>query len=292
MIGKKIKKYRGKFNLTGTTLAKLAGINQPYLSEIENEKKVPTFDTFMRIIKALASNGIITDENANTILTKDVFNNFSNKITDYKIKKIKGDITHKELMLRWDGGKDWYCSKIEPNISFQKLLVNTFYKGHINPPKGSEFIINFMYSFSEIQTPLALWWYDYILKDFIYEDKIEIDSPTYNQENELLLSVRSLENNNGVFTPIETDNSINLSKELLDGKTVTVDLRSTNDKNIRLLLDGQLLSNDELTAIKYTLNGIRYNRQHNEQNSYFGRKRQKLIDEGYFDNDDSNKIVF
>ncbi len=286
MIGKKIKKYRGKFYLTGTNLARLSGINQPYLSEIENEKKVPTFDTFMRIITALASNGIIVDENASAILTEDVFNSFSNKITDYKIKKIKGDITQKELMLRWDGGKDWYCSKIEPNISFPELLVNTFYKGHLNRPKGSEFILNFMYSFSEIKTPLFLWWYDYILKDFIYGDKIEKDSPNYNQEKELLLSVLSLENNNGVFTPFEVDNSINLSKELLEGKTVTIDLRSTTDKNIRLLLDGQLLSNDELTAIKYTLNGIRYNRQNNESSGYFGRKRQRLIDEGYFDNED------
>ena len=46
MIGKKLREYRGKLRLTGTTLAKLAGINQPYLSEIENEKKVPPFDTF------------------------------------------------------------------------------------------------------------------------------------------------------------------------------------------------------------------------------------------------------
>lgn len=38
MIGKKLREYRGKLRLTGTTLAKLAGINQPYLSEIENEK--------------------------------------------------------------------------------------------------------------------------------------------------------------------------------------------------------------------------------------------------------------
>ena len=41
MIGKKLKAYRLMLDLTGTTLAKLAGINQPYLSEKKKKKKVP-----------------------------------------------------------------------------------------------------------------------------------------------------------------------------------------------------------------------------------------------------------
>ena len=54
MIGKKLNKYRLMLDLTGTTLAKLAGINQPYLSEIENEKKVPPFDTFINLVTAIS----------------------------------------------------------------------------------------------------------------------------------------------------------------------------------------------------------------------------------------------
>ncbi|MFG7388644.1 helix-turn-helix domain-containing protein [Lactococcus lactis] len=34
-----MKEYRLNLKLTGATLANLAGINQPYLSQIENEKK-------------------------------------------------------------------------------------------------------------------------------------------------------------------------------------------------------------------------------------------------------------
>lgn len=73
MIGKKLREYRGKLRLTGTTLAKLAGINQPYLSEIENEKKVPPFDTFMNLVNAISKNALITEENKDFI--------FSDKIT-------------------------------------------------------------------------------------------------------------------------------------------------------------------------------------------------------------------
>ena len=70
---------------------------------------------------------------------------------------------------------------------------------------------------------------------------------------------------NGQFTPYNDDDNINISKDLLNGKTVTFDIRSITDKNVRALLDGQLLSNDELTAIKFTLNGIRYNREQNRK---------------------------
>ena len=40
MIGKKLKKYRLMLEVTGETLANLAGIKRSYLSQIENEKKI------------------------------------------------------------------------------------------------------------------------------------------------------------------------------------------------------------------------------------------------------------
>ena len=52
MIGKKIKEYRQLLKVTGTVLANLAGIKQSYLSQIENERKVPPLDTFINLVTA------------------------------------------------------------------------------------------------------------------------------------------------------------------------------------------------------------------------------------------------
>jgi len=139
-----------------------------------------------------------------------------------------------------------------------------------------------LYDFPFIRQSLFEWWYNQILTD-ITDNLMRGFSIS---EGKLLMEVETLRNTNGTFTPTNLENTTNLSKELLDGKTVTFDFRSITDKNVRALLDGQLLTNDELTALKFTLNGIRYNRQNSNQNSYFGRKRQRLIDEGYFDNKD------
>ena len=100
----------------------------------------------------------------------------------------------------------------------------------------------------------------------------EIDMPLSNYDTnlseadrKLLAELWPLMDENGQFTPYNDDDNINISKDLLNGKTVTFDIRSITDKNVRALLDGQLLSNDELTAIKFTLNGIRYNREQNRK---------------------------
>jgi len=130
---------------------------------------------------------------------------------------------------------------------------------------------------------LYIFWYNWILGDIFYSATSDDAPMILDSEMDLVLQVGALRNQEGEFSPGESDDSTNITKDLLNGKTVIFDLKSVTDKNIRALLDGQLLSNDELEAIKFTLNGIRYNRQNSTQNSYFGRKRQRLIDEGYFD---------
>lgn len=134
------------------------------------------------------------------------------------------------------------------------------------------------YEIPEVRENLFKWWYNYILQDImktgikdnvIYADKEinEIDMPLSNYDTnlseadrKLLAELWPLMDENGQFTPYNDDDNTNISKDLLNGKTVTFDIRSITDKNVRALLDGQLLSSDELTVIKFTLNGIRYNR--------------------------------
>ena len=308
MIGKKLREYRGKLRLTGTTLAKLAGINQPYLSEIENEKKVPPFDTFMNLVNAISKNALITEENKDFIFSDKNYNQFKRTIRyeiDGKNFNIYANNTDKVSMLELIISENPSKIEIEDRLrtAFQyfkeeaseweeKKVFNFIalddYEELNDDGSTSIYLFNGIYEFDFIRKSLYEWWYNQILTD-ITDNLMSDDNKTIElsiSEGELLMEVEALRNTNGTFTPTNLENTTNLSKELLDGKTVTFDFRSITDKNVRALLDGQLLTNDELTAIKFTLNGIRYNRQNSNQNSYFGRKRQRLIDEGYFDNKD------
>ncbi|WP_283707163.1 helix-turn-helix domain-containing protein [Lactococcus cremoris] len=316
MIGKKLKAYRLMLDLTGTTLAKLAGINQPYLSEIENEKKVPPFDTFMNLVTAISKISPLNEENRSSILTNDNFNKFldtaiikAHEIPNYPDKvSIRVEFEGIYSSLGWIFNKDSDDSRYEPMEPFKegkeidsapfkfKVLDELLYFFHNtlddnpiydNIKNLSESVLydldeTSLYDFPFIRQSLFEWWYNQILTD-ITDNLMRGFSIS---EGKLLMEVETLRNTNGTFTPTNLENTTNLSKELLDGKTVTFDFRSITDKNVRALLDGQLLTNDELTALKFTLNGIRYKRQNSNQNSYFGRKRQRLIDEGYFDNKD------
>lgn len=322
MIGKKLKQYRLMLDLTGTKLAKLAGINQPYLSEIENEKKVPPFDTFMNLVTAIAKISPLNEENRSSILTEDNLNKFigtaiikAHEIPDYPDKvSITVKFNGISSELGWIFNKDSDNSKYEPMEPFKegkeidsepfKLEINDellyFFFNTLDDNPIYDSIKNLsesvlfdldetsLYDFPFIRQALFEWWYNDILTD-ITDNLISDTNKTIElsiSEGELLMEILTLKDTNETFTPTNLENTTNLSKELLDGKTVTFDLRSITDKNVRALLDGQLLTNDELTALKFTLNGIRYNRKNSNQNSYFGRKRQRLIDEGYFDNED------
>lgn len=55
-IGEKIKQLRTDKNLTQPQLAEAIGIEQSYLSKLENDKSVPSADIFQSILKALAIN--------------------------------------------------------------------------------------------------------------------------------------------------------------------------------------------------------------------------------------------
>ncbi|MET0356724.1 MAG: helix-turn-helix transcriptional regulator [Cellvibrio sp.] len=55
-IGEKIKQLRTDKNLTQPQLAEAIGIEQSYLSKLENDKSIPSADIFQSILKALAVN--------------------------------------------------------------------------------------------------------------------------------------------------------------------------------------------------------------------------------------------
>ena len=57
-LGEKIKLLRTEKELTQPELAHKAGIEQSYLSKLENDKAIPSFDIINRVAMALESTGM------------------------------------------------------------------------------------------------------------------------------------------------------------------------------------------------------------------------------------------
>jgi transcriptional regulator with XRE-family HTH domain len=53
MIGSEIRKARLAAKLSQELVARKAGIDRPHLSELEHDKMSPSFDTLLRICKAI-----------------------------------------------------------------------------------------------------------------------------------------------------------------------------------------------------------------------------------------------
>lgn len=54
-LGKNIARYRKLKKIRAVDLAKLAGVGQPYISEIETGKKLPSLDVLRKIAKVLGT---------------------------------------------------------------------------------------------------------------------------------------------------------------------------------------------------------------------------------------------
>lgn len=236
MLGKKLKQYRENIKDTGETIANIAGIKRAYLSQIENEKKVPPFDTFIRIVKALASRSLITKENAKVILTDENYQAFLKKYNESEVGK-KSDISESEL-------KEFFFNSFNAHNYFE------------DSDKINVFII--IYATDEIIRVKDNWWYNYLLSDIVNSSFHTTEHIT-DSEWEILNQIGSLRAND-TYTLNDTK-IINTLNELLDKKTVIVDLNSIVDKNMKLFLGGRSLSNSEMDMLKVALDAIRYNRQ-------------------------------
>jgi transcriptional regulator with XRE-family HTH domain len=94
-IGEKIKQLRTDKNLTQPQLAEVIGIEQSYLSKLENDKSVPSADIFQAILKALAIDvGSFLEGIDETIIHRQLRQipevaNYLNAGVAYKIHNIK-----------------------------------------------------------------------------------------------------------------------------------------------------------------------------------------------------------
>lgn len=292
MIGKKIKEYRQLLKVTGTVLANLAGIKQSYLSQIENERKVPPLDTFINLVTAISKVAPLNNENAPYILTEENYKDFRKMLLvkdmaplvdennnviglEYSIKYNDIDI-YDFYPVRFsenieDVIRDFYFNDYKSSDSDVRNLIDSDYmhNGELEVP---------LYHIEEITQPLYEWWYNYILQDImrsgvkdniIYVDKEinEIDTPVSEFETNLsegdrrlLSELWPLMNDDGTFTPNNDENkySLNISKEILNGKNVRFDLSTIYLKETILSLDGELLTNKEEEMLDVALGAIRY----------------------------------
>lgn len=285
MIGKKIKEYRLALKLTGETLSSYAGIKRSYLSQIENEKKIPPMETFMNLVKAIAYLSPITIDNEYEVLTEDGYEEFS-KLLKVDIEYIQSDIPRYSINVyhgktiiysdteeidKEDFDDPYIPSKADvldeiisekyfywrSDISEYNLLELEQHKDKFPLAYHDENVIH----------SLFIWWQNAILGDIFYtatgdieddddDKKIELND----NELDLIFQIGALRNQSGEFAVDEKDDTTNFSKELLYGRTIIFDLRSIHDKNIKLLLDGSILSAKELEMLNVSLGAIRYAR--------------------------------
>lgn len=85
-LGDNIKEYRKKANITQDDLAKKIGVSKSFISKIEINNKVPSFEVLLKIAKVL--NVLVTDLNPK--LKKDNYTNVFSSPGLYVVDKSRG----------------------------------------------------------------------------------------------------------------------------------------------------------------------------------------------------------
>lgn len=174
MIGTYLKKYRIEGDVTTKSLAEDLKVSQSYISQIENEKKIPSLTKLFEITESIAS--------------------FSIK------EKCEQD------GLEFD---EYY-------IRYQEL--------------ASSYI-------------------DDIIKN------INVDSVHNDKEKQLLKDLIELRNGESIFSKLETYKDI--SQDIISEKKIKINLDYIFRKNVKITIDGQALTTEDLTALQILIEGIR-----------------------------------
>ncbi|MCF6226644.1 MAG: helix-turn-helix domain-containing protein [Xanthomonadales bacterium] len=95
-LGEKIKLLRTEKELTQPELAEKAGIEQSYLSKLENDKAVPSFDIINRISMALELSGIDLIDSLSQSYVEDHLAHIPEVAAEYALIKQKRETTMKK----------------------------------------------------------------------------------------------------------------------------------------------------------------------------------------------------
>lgn len=281
IIGNFLKETRKDKNIKVVTLAKQVGISQPYISNIENGKRGVTKELFFKIIYAIAELSPITrdvydelelsEEKKEEIYVDDTLGEFWDKYYDDIKKDLNGTLDDEDEeaistfedfesyvqlwnlddMLTISGYSDFLDSKYGVD-NYTEFADYQDYSSYTNPEYVQELVFDY--------------WYQSILSKFLelfeidlspIETEIETDqallSKLDKQEFEIYSTVKSLRSKTGTFA------RYHLQEENKD-KLVDLNVLYDQESIYNITFDGKPLSEEDIIALRNTLNGIRYSK--------------------------------
>ncbi len=281
IIGNFLKETRKDKNIKVVTLAKQVGISQPYISNIENGKRGVTKELFFKIIYAIAELSPITwdvyydlelsEETKEEISIDDTLAEFWDEYYDDIKRDLNGTLDDEdeeaistfedfesyvqlwnlEDMLTISGYSDFLDSKYGVD-NYTEFGDYQDYSSYTNPEYVQELVFDY--------------WYQSILSKFLelfeidlspIETKIETNRALLNkldkQELEIYSTVKSLRSKTGNFA------RYHLQEENKD-KLVDLNVLYDQESIYNITLDGKPLSEEDIIALRNTLNGIRYSK--------------------------------
>lgn len=278
IIGNFLKETRKDKNIKVVTLAKQVGISQPYISNIENGKRGVTKELFFKIIYAIAELSPITrdvyyelelsEEKKEEIYIDDTLAEFWDKYYDDIKKDLNGTLDDEdeeaistfedfesyvqlwnlEDMLTISGYSDFLDSKYGVD-NYAEFADYQDYSSYTNPEYVQELVFDY--------------WYQSILSDFLELFEIDLSPIETNrallseldkQEFEIYSTVKSLRSKTGNFA------RYHLQEENKD-KLVDLNVLYDQESIYNITLDGKSLSEEDIIALRNTLNGIRYSKK-------------------------------
>ncbi|MCG9878115.1 helix-turn-helix transcriptional regulator [Streptococcus suis] len=281
MIGDYLKSLRKRQNIKVVELAKSVGVSQPYVSNIENEKRFPTVELFFKIIISIAElsplnyevyfNLDLSDEKKEDIYIPDTLPEFWEKYSSSIIKELnKNRDEDEQEILTLEDFKEyvstWSLFDMSTFPEYTEFLDSKYGVGGY-----SEYSNDFDYSSyvnpEYVKTLVVDYWYQDFLTEFIsfFENDEIIDRTSKAEYTELMLNslteqeleiysaVKELQHKSGFFDKYQL-------KAPNQGDTFELNILDEPDVIQKVTLDGKALSSDDIISLQNTLSGIRYKR--------------------------------
>ncbi|HFI2440366.1 helix-turn-helix domain-containing protein [Streptococcus suis] len=281
MIGDYLKSLRKRQNIKVVELAKSVGVSQPYVSNIENEKRFPTVELFFKIIISIAElsplnyevyfNLDLSDEKKEDIYIPDTLPEFWEKYSSSIIKELNKyrDEDEQEILTLEDFKEyvsTWSLFDMSTFPEYTEFLDSKYGVGGY-----SEYSNDFDYSSyvnpEYVKTLVVDYWYQDFLTEFIsfFENDEIIDRTSKAEYTELMLNslteqeleiysaVKELQHKSGFFDKYQL-------KAPNQGDTFELNILDEPDVIQKVTLDGKALSSDDIISLQNTLSGIRYKR--------------------------------
>lgn len=283
MIGTYLKNLRKEQNIKVVELAKAVQVSQPYISNIENEKRYPSKDLFFKIIISIAelspinyeiyNNLDLSNEQKKEIDILDILPEFWDKYRSSVLETINEwedeELEEKEIISCEDFIDYFKPINLNDMSVFPEFIE--FLDSKYGPNGYTEMVIHNDYdSYKDPEYVKGLvtdYWYQSILTDFIEcfeapSSMDEVSKAEYTeimlgtltgQELEIYFAVKELQKKGGLFDRYTF-------KELNKNNLTDLNIIDHPEAIFKLSLDGKLLSDEDIIALQTTINGIRYKR--------------------------------